>query len=244
MVGATVAAVAFVLGPRLAPGALVFDHRPDAPRAFGAGMAWLAVRTRDSTELMTALRLADVEAANWDTGLGTVYDTELGHGRVFLTPPVNGWSFAVGTALPMALGAGYSDRVTPLLLDLGRRFIEVQYFATFPDIDHFAWARMIDGKLVRAFAVGDEGILLAKGKPTREEKALGLKLVEQRSSRGRKGDEGSGELDYPTEGHVMHLAARWSLDPTTLTSDVGPAALGWIGRAPANWRPERLWKTA
>lgn len=244
MIAATVAVAAFVLAPRIGEGRVVYEQTPDRPPPFGSNMSWLAVRTRDTSRLVGALGLVHVSGANWSTGLGTVYAADLGETRVFVSPPVGGWTFVVGQILPQPLGKSFLDKTTPLLLDLGREFIEVQYYLASPAIDHFAWARVIDGKLVRAFAIGDEGVLWNKGKPGKEEKAMGLKLFELRGVRGRRGDAGNEIVLYPTEEHVMRLAARWSIDPTRISELKTEAALGWIGLAPPGWRSERARKAA
>lgn len=239
MIVVTIAVAAFVLAPRIGEGRVVYEETPDRPPAFGTDMTWLAVRTKDASRLVTALGLDHVYVANWSTGLGTIYDGTLGETRAFVSPPVNGWTFVVARALPQPLGKGFLDKTTPLLLDLGREFIEVQYFLNAPEIDHFAWARVIDGKLVRAFAIGDEGVLWNKGKPGKEEKAMGLKLFELRGVRGRRGDAGNEIVLYPTEQHVMSLAAKWSVAPASLDGARVEAGLGWVGTIPSRWRSER-----
>lgn len=239
MIIATVAVAALVLAPRLGEGRVVYEETPDHAPAFGADMSWLAVRTKDTSRLVAALGLEQLYAANWSTGLGTAYSPDLGETRVFVSPPVNGWTFVVGRPLPQPLGKAFLDKTTPLLLDLGREFIELQYFLCGPQIDHFAWARVIDGRLVRAFAIGDEGVLWNKGKPGKEEKAMGLKLFELRGVRGRRGDAGNEIVLYPTEQHVMHLASKWSIDPSRIDGMGGEPALGWVGTAPSKWRSER-----
>ena len=244
MVVMTITAAALVLAPQMAEGRVIYDTAPDHPQAFGYKMAWLAIRARDASFVAERLGLVGVEAANWRSGLGTVYDDKFGETHVFVSPPVNGWVFVAGLPLPHPMGRRFVDKASQLLLGLGADFVEVQYFFSYPAIDFFAWARMIEGKLVRAFAIGDEGIVWNKGRPTKEEKAMGLKLFELRGVRGRKGDAGGEIILYPTERHLMQLAAKWSIDPTLLdTAEVEPA-LGWIGRAPAAWRPERLRKAA
>lgn len=73
---------------------------------------------------------------------------------------------------------------------------------------------------------------------------LGLKLFELRGVRGRKGDAGGELILHPTEDHVMRLASRWSIDPTTLYEEHAPARLGFIAQAPPSWRTERMRKAA
>jgi hypothetical protein len=71
-----------------------------------------------------------------------------------------------------------------------------------------------------------------------------LKLFELRGVRGRKGDAGGELILHPTEEHVMKLATRWSLDPTTLDTIPLPASVGHIAGSPTYWRAELLRKTA
>ena len=244
MILATVAAAALVLAPRMAEGLLVFDVKPDRPYPFGYKMSWLAIRTRDTQRVLAALGLDAVEPANWNTGLGAVYDAELGLSRMFVSPPVNGWTFVVGQSLPQPLSKTFTDKATPLLLDLGTQFIEVQYYFCAPDIDYLGWARVIDGRILRAFAIGDEGVLWNRGKPTKEEMGLGLKHSEKRGVRGRRGDAGAEIVLYPTEAHVMHLAGKWSIDPTRVDEATVEPAVGFVGYAPQRWRAERHRKAA
>jgi hypothetical protein len=240
----TIAVAALVLAPRMIGGRVVFDATPDRPSPFGLKMAWLAIRTRDTQRVIEMLGLVDPQPCNWQSGIGSVYDDQLGEKHVFVSPPVEGWTFVVGLSLPFPVGRGFVDKCTPMLLDLGTEFIEVQYFFTYPLIDFFAWARLIDRKLVRAFAIGDEGIIWNKGRATKDEKSLGLKLFELRGVRGRTGDAGGELILYPTEEHVMWLASRWSLDPTRIEAMPASSSTGFICFAPTSWRPERLRRAA
>jgi len=221
-----------------------FEQVPDGPCAFGCSMAWLAVRADDPQELIDALGLEAASPCNWNSGIGAVYDDWLGASRVFVSPPVDGWVFVVGLALPHPSGSGFIDKCTPMLVDLGAHFSEAQYFFSYPPIDYFAWAKVKDGRLVRAFAVSDEGIVWNKGRPTREERSLGLKLFELRGVRGRKGDAGGEIILYPTEDHLLRLASGWSIDPTTLDAMQTNAGLGFIAVAPHGWRAERVRRAA
>ena len=219
----TVSIAAFMLAPRLAEGRVVFDNTPDTPAAFGYRMAWLAVRTRDTARVAEVLGLPMLQQANWRTGVGTVYDPRLGENHIYIAPPVNGWTLVVGLSLPQPLGGGFVDKCLPMMLDLAENFPEAQYFLSCGAIDFYGWARVLDGKLVRAFAIGDEGVIWNKGKATKEERALGLKLLDVKGVRGRKSDIGSAMTVYPTEAHVMHLAGLWSLDPTSLATSAARA---------------------
>lgn len=239
----TIAIAAFVLAPRMFEPRIVFDERPDPPAAFGYRMAWLAVRSTDTARIAEVLRIEPVEASNWRTGIGTMYDKRLSQSRVYLTPPVNGWTFVVGLSLPQPLSRGFVDKCTPILLDLAGAFPEAQYYLCYEPLDFFAWARVVDGKLVRAFAIGDEGIIWNKGRPTKEERAIGLKFNEVRGVKSRKADIGPPMPVYPTEAHIMHLASCWSLDPTSLQGTKADAGIGYVCSTPQAWTPERLRRT-
>jgi len=240
----TVAVAAFVLAPRLDGRRIGYDREPDRPLPFGYRMAWLALRTNDTQRVIDVLGLEHVTASNWNCGLGTVYSEEFGETHVFVAPALEGWTFVIGLALPHPLGAGFHDKATPFLLELGGAFAEVQYYFSYPVIDFFAWARVIDGRLARAFAIGDEGVIWNKGKPSPKERAMGLKLFDLRGIQGRRGDAGGELLLYPTEDHLIALAAEWSLDPTRVDARRAEAGLGYVGLAPQRWRPERVRRAA
>ena len=240
LIAATVGAAAFLLAPRMPPEPVVYATEPDRPKAFGYRMAWLAIRTRDTGRVIESLGLTDTFSANWNNGIGTVYAEDCDDATIFVSPPVNGWTFVVGLALPQPLGKSFVDKTTPLLLDLGNRFIEVQYYLAYPDLDAFAWVRVIDGRLARAYAINDVGVIWNKGRQTKDEKTLGTKLYEMRGVMKKAGDAAGELVLYPTEQHIMKLAAKWSLDPTEIENLVALPGLGTLGKAPSHWRPERL----
>ena len=180
-----------------------------------------------------------MQDANWESGLGTVYDDRLGDSHLFVSPPVEGWTFVVGLSLPAPVGDRFVDKAMPLIVRLATSFPDVQYFFSYPLIDFYAWARAVDGRLVRAFAIGENGVMWNQGRTTQQERSLGLRLFELRGVRGRRGDAGGELVLYPTETHVIELAAMWGIDPTRIDSRPVQPALGAVGIAPLAWRPER-----
>ncbi|MEZ5899882.1 MAG: hypothetical protein R3D51_10355 [Hyphomicrobiaceae bacterium] len=246
MISLTVAAIVYVVLPSLRPPRkVVLSADPDAPKPFGPAMAWIAVRTDDFEGVAETLELEVLVAANWDAGVGTIYDASLSDDHIFLSPSVNGWTFVAGVPLPLPAGRAFVDKLTPLLQQLGERFRDVQYFAAFPDVDFYAWARIERGRIVRAFAVGEEGVIWDRGRQSPQERALGLKLYEVRGIRERKGDAGAAIILHPTQEQVLRLACGWSLDPSMLDKiNNVPAAIGAVARAPASWRSERIRKAA
>lgn len=239
-----VAVVTMWMSPRMGKKRVLYELAPDRPHAFGYEMSWIAVLTSDTEAVLDALHVEGETASNWNNGIGSVYDHWLGPDRVFVSPPVDGWTFVVSLALPHPVGAGHADKCTPLLTRLARSFVDVQYFFSYPALDFFSWVRFRDGQLVRAFASSDQGTIWSKGPPSRAEQALGLKLFEFRGVKGRHGDAGSEILMSPTQEQVMQIARSWSRDPTTLSASDGAPALGYIAAAPQAWRTERVRKSA
>lgn len=250
LIGVATVVLLFVLAMSAATGGgnasqrFQVDEEPDAPKSFGYKMAWLAVRTEDGAELGRILGLGRGVAANWSSGIGTVYDDALSASYVYVTPPVEGWTFVVGLGLPHPVGASFVDKLTPLLSTLSRHYPDVQYYFTYPLIDFFAWARLRDGRLVRAFAVNDEGVVWNKGRISPEERALGLRLFELRGIREREGDAGGELVFYPTEDQVLEIAKGWGIDPIGLDDLTCGTGRGFIARVPAAWCSERRHKSA
>jgi hypothetical protein len=202
-------------------------------------MSWLAVKTDDAQRLAAVLGL-ELRAANWNSGLGAIYEPDLADAFVFVSPPIHGWTLLAGVSLPLPAGGTFIDKTTPLLQRLAAHFPEVQYFATYPIIDFYAWARYERGHLVRAFAAGEAGIAWDLGGLTPEERRLGLSMIEFRGIRDRHGDVGGPLHLHPTEGHVLSVAAGWSINPMELDSIGADAGIGWVAYAPLTWRAERL----
>ena len=240
----TVVIAGKIVVPRLMTHHVQLTNAPDQPRAFGRGMAWLAIQTEDSDAVATALGLSGLRPANWTSGVGAIYDAEVSGGLLFISPPVKGWTFVAGESLPLPAGHPFIDKMTPLLTRLGKQFPAVRYFAAFPIIDFYAWARVDKGRSKRAFAIGEAGIVWDSGKPTAEERRLGLSYVEVRGITERNGDVGAHLLLHPTEENVFAVAGGWSINPMTLEGFAHPRGVGWIADAPRAWRPERARRVA
>lgn len=203
-------------------------------------MSWLAVKTDDAGRLAAVLGLGDLSVANWSSGLGAVYDFELSDTLVFVSPPVEGWTFVAGVSLPLPQGGAFVDKAAALLARVAREFRSVQYFATFPIIDFYAWARFENGRPVRAFAIGEAGVVWDLGRPTPVERKLGLSTMEVRGILNRHGDIGGALQLHPTEPHVLSVAEGWGINPMAIEAFAGETAVGWIARAPHAWRTERV----
>lgn len=245
MLAVTLAAVFMMfVAPRVGQRRVLYELKPDRPHAFGYEMSWLAIRTTDTEAVLDALGIEGETASNWNNGIGTVYDRWLGPDRIFVSPPVDGWTFVISLALPHPVRSGNLDKCVPLLTGLARQFADVQYFFSYPALDFYAWVRFRNGALLRAFASSDEGVIWSKGRATSTEQSLGLKLFEFRGMKGRSGDTGSEIVMAPTPEQVMQVARGWSRDPTKLAAGDASPALGYIAPAPRQWRMEQMRKSA
>lgn len=198
---------------------------PDMPVPFGPKMAWLALDTRDTETVATALGLRDARAATWAEGVDAAYQSS-----VFVTPPLGDWTLAAGTVLFPP------DRVEPfvkpLLERLSRQFGDAQYFGTHRDAELHLWARARQGRLVRGYGrLGGHGLTLwDEGGPTAEERDLGLRFVAEQSPAAEQVH--NQQVTLPDESAVLQLACLWSIDPTTLDEHFKEPMNGLLGNAP------------
>jgi len=190
----------------------------ERPRSFGPRTVWLAFRGATPQAVAKALDLREVAPLPWTAGLVGAYA-----GRVFVTPPVDGWVLATSTQLPDTGGGQHADGATPLLERLSHEFDEVQYFGTHEDIGWHAWARYVNGAATRKFAyLGAQGaILWNEGDPSPAERALNLDF----------GLPAVRDGAVPEEANVFALAAKWSVDPSTLGQRLEPG-VGLAGLLP------------
>lgn len=218
----------------------------ELPCAFGYRMAWVAVRTRDTARLINMLDLGDVRSVGWSDGIAAVYSDRGGLDRVFVTPPVDGWSFVVSLGLPLPMGDAYVDSASRLLERLSDVFGRVAYFVSYPGLDFFGWALADDGRLVRCFAIGREGAVWNRGAVTADERTLaaeffGLTEVGRPTSGIGLAESVDGPDPAPLhpfrEKDVVALARAWTVDPTALDErgdlDRG---IGYVGVVPRAWR--------
>lgn len=229
---------------RVAPQMSIAAKAGDLPQ-LGPSMSWLAVGTTDVNRLISTLGLIDVQRCTLKAGVGSVYQGRKADKTIFVSSPVGGWTIVAGVSLPQPLGPAFVDKTTPLLLELSEAFGEAQYFASYPAFDHYAWFKVVNGRVVRAFATGDDGEIRNDGRVTAAEQMLGLKFFELRGVDGRAGDAGGAMMLSPTESQVLQLAARWSADPRSLGAgdgDGAESAACFSGLSPYVWRAERVSK--
>lgn len=184
------------------------------PQTFGYKFRWIVVDTTDAGSIVSELGLTGVRPATWDID-------PYAHAGVFVSPSVLGWTFVLGLYVEP-----HWPRFAPLLEDLSRRFGEVQYFTTHRVVELHAWAKAIHGRIVRGYCwAGERGeIVMDVGGLTPEEEELGF----SRFINSRTIDGDWEHVDFPSEGDVMRIAGKWSINPQELDAydSEGPGFLG------------------
>ncbi|MEV6491368.1 hypothetical protein AB0M20_22560 [Actinoplanes sp. NPDC051633] len=180
----------------------------DVMVGFGGKQAWLAVRAGDpetssagSAAILAALGLRDLGTVRWRDGIDLAH---LSDDRVAVTPPIDGWTLAVGRYLmqaPLDL-PGLSATLDA----------EVQFFATHRVSEWHRWQKAAGGLLIRAFGyVGQTGEVTSWfGDPDPAEPLTAY-------------DEDTTVL--VAEQDVFAVAAAWSIDPTTLDGRPAPGPI-------------------
>jgi hypothetical protein len=172
------------------------------PFSFGPKTGWLAARGVPTHVLADALGLRDRAFVGLTEGTRRALDE-----GVFVLPPIDGWTLAVGVDLL---------HTAPPLAELSSRLgTTVQFFRTHRVVETHEWALAEHGSLRRAFHYSGE-------------------RDERRESGAATDAERELELDRrdadPNEDDLFALAGRWSLDPTRLHERTADAPTGLWGR--------------
>lgn len=179
---------------------------PDTSIPFGYKCSWYIVKTAETELLSDAFRLKNTVKVNWERGIDAAYQ-----GFVFVSPPVNGWTFVVSTHFAHSRLETIIQKVTSRLLRLSSDFVEAQFFATHRVVELHVWAKALNGELYRAHGyVGESDEIFW------DEGRAEIPEVDNRSD--------------IVEETVMGIARAWSISPTDLDRYGSEPSLGLIGR--------------
>lgn len=179
--------------------AIQFDSNPDYPVPFGYKCQWFAIKTNDTQAVINAMQLKNVRVANWTTGIDGAYE-----GYYFISPPINGWTLVINSVMPDFSGVETPSPLT-VISDLSSRFGEASYFGTHRVVEYHAWAKSVNGKLVRAYGyLGEAGeIIINQGEISQGELDNNLIFT----------DLNADEPNLPSEEDVLLIAKKWTVDP-------------------------------
>jgi hypothetical protein len=170
--------------------------------SFRSPGCWLAVKSRSTFAVQSALGLHHAKPCSWIQGLA-------GEEKLFIAPPVKGWVLVMGSGLPDP--SEDVDVCFRFLLELSRRLGHVQFFSVSRVLHYHAWVKADGGRIVRAYAWAGK-TLWSQGVRTAAEKELDLKCfgyldpVEPPSF-------GQPDVASLNVDKIPMLAARWSIDP-------------------------------
>ena len=182
------------------------ERRYHAP-VFNLPARWLAVRSANPMLVQAALGLHNPTPCSWEEGLSAAHDHKL-----FISPPIQGWILIMGSHLPEP--GDDVDRCFRFVLELSRKLGHVQFFSINRPVNHHTWVQVDQGLVARAYSWAGR-TLWNQGKLTRAEIELNLKCYgygegEERIDFGRPDPAAINTERLPL------LAARWSIDPTSI----------------------------
>lgn len=194
--------------------AIKFDSNPDLPVEFGYKCQWFAVKTNDTQAVLDALKLKNIQISNWRTGIDGAYE-----GYYFISPAINGWTLVINSIMPDLSGTESPSPLT-VISDLSLSFGEACYFGTHRVVEYHAWAKSINGKLVRAYGyLGETGeTIINQGEISKEELENNLIFT----------DLDVEEPNLPDEEDVLFIAKKWTVDPL-MENDTYQTGTGFIG---------------
>jgi hypothetical protein len=175
------------------------------PQVLESPCRWLAIRSANPQAVQEALNLHNPMRCSWTEGLAEARERKL-----FISPPIDGWILVVGASLPDP--GDDVDRCFRFLNSLSRKLGEVQFFGVNRALHHHAWAKLENGRVLRAYAWAGQ-TLWNQGRQTFAEADMGLKSFGYFETPQRMDFTQPDPLAINTE-RVPALAARWSIDPT------------------------------
>ena len=196
---------------------------PETPIPFGPKMAWLAIPGFKPSEVIAALRLDDVQTANWTKGLQQAYaDNNL----VFVSPSLGGWVMVIGKTLWERADMNRSAENIPGLKEICRKFGNACFFSTMQGLGNHGWVGIRDGQIARAYGYSGElqELIWLIGEPTEEEIAINPAFITEMREKYQPGFRPI----IPDEKLVLAVAAAWSVDPGFRRRQY-PADFGFLG---------------
>jgi hypothetical protein len=187
---------------------------------FDTACRWIAVKSTNLEAVQSALHLHNPTPCSWGEGV-----SRLTQHNLFISPPVQGWILVVGQGLPDPTDD--VDECYKLIGKLSRELGQLQFFSVNRVVNHHAWVRAENGRITRGYA-WDGRTLWNQGKLTAAERELGMKCFDYWED-PEYVEAGSGESHHANADKVSFLAARWSIDPTSIDESMLSMGQGIAG---------------
>lgn len=196
------------------------ERRVAAP-VFNHPNRWLAIRSGNPQLVQAALALNNPTPCSWEEGLSAAHEHKL-----FISPAIRGWVFVMGSNLPEP--GEDVDKCFRFLMELSRKLGHVQYFSVNRAVNHHSWVQVELGTVIRAYAWAGK-TLWNQGAMTRAEVDLGLKCFSYGDGEDRV-DFGRPDPSAVNTERLPLLAARWSIDPTSIDARMLKESQGIAGK--------------
>ncbi|HHY86280.1 MAG TPA: hypothetical protein GYA07_12235 [Verrucomicrobia bacterium] len=184
-------------------------------------VSWLAIRSRNLRTVQNTLRLSNPHPCRLIQGLAQEQ-------KLFIAPPVQGWILVTGSGLPDP--GDDIDALFRFLVNISRKLGHVQYFHAHRILGHHGWARVENGRVLRGYAWAGR-TLWNQGVKSRPELELGFRCFQYFDSEDGPDFENPDSLTGNVE-KIPLLAARWSIDPTSIDERTLEHACGVAGEPP------------
>lgn len=206
------------------------DTTIDSPISFGFKCMWFAVKTDNTSRVAEILKIESPQPSNWKSGFEYAFKKS-----VFVSPPIDGWTLAIGWGLPPGDSPESIAEVKEILNQLSQEFNESQFFCTHRVVEYHCWIRSENGQITRTYSYyGENGENIEVfGPPTNIESEFDLVNSFSPESENEEYWEREG-LVYPDEDLVIEIAKNWSVDPTTLDDRKDITKLGILGNRRKN----------
>ncbi|MCS1407502.1 MAG: hypothetical protein M2R45_00660 [Verrucomicrobia subdivision 3 bacterium] len=202
---------------------VMFSSKSTAPWfVFDRPRCWLAIRSRNLSEVQAALGLTNSVPCSWMKGLVEA----MAANRLFVSPPISGWILVFGPHLPTP--SDDIDQCFRFVTNLSAELGEVQYFCGDSVTYEHAWARVIDGMVVRGYAWYQE-TLWNQGVFSEAERKTGMDTFDYGESMDASAYDAQ-ELYRKNTERLFDLAGRWSVDLSRISrAELMASGLGLSG---------------
>lgn len=183
---------------------------PDSPISFGYKTSWYAVKTADNQKLIDLFNLKSIQKSNWKNGIKESYNK-----NVFITPPINDWTFIIGAFIPSGDSKESAYAIQKHIEKLSLEFEEVCFYSSHRVVDFYCWAKAKNGKTNRFYSyLGEtDEVIEDFGKITKIETTIF--------------SDSSHVID---EEDVLAIVANWSIPINNLEEEYqSEKGLGFIG---------------